>query len=125
MVANRRTEEPGGRTAKPPVSAKHQDLRGGLVDDGERIPLAVIRCDHPSRELDDGGGHVLALRKLIDGGDGSRGCIFRAGRAKTGECQREGQCTIDGARRGMSACTDGTSSVELELRKDAKDLGGG
>jgi hypothetical protein len=70
MIADRRAKEPRCRAAKPAVAAEHQDLCGGLVDDRERIALAVLGCDEPARELDHRVGHFLASRKLVDGGTG-------------------------------------------------------
>ena len=65
MVSNRRAKERGGGATKPAVWPKHQDLRGGLVDNRERIVLIVTARDNPAGKFNRRIGHVLARRKLI------------------------------------------------------------
>ena len=108
MIAYRRAKEARCGAAKPSVAVEHQDLCGGLVYDREWIAFAVLGCDDPARELNHGAGHILALRKLVDGGDRLRGGILGAGHAEARERQRKRQRTKNGPDRRVCARTDGT-----------------
>ena len=101
------SKEPRCRAAKPAVAAEHQDLCGGLVYDRERIALAVLHCDNPARELNHRAGHILASRKLVDGGNRLRGGILGAGHAEARERQRQRHRTIKGPDRRVCARADG------------------
>jgi len=85
MIADRRAKERRCRAAKPAVTAEHQDLCCGLVDDRERIAFAVFGRDDPARELNHRGGHILASRKLVDSGNRLRDDILGAGHAEARE----------------------------------------
>ena len=119
MIADRRTKQSRRRAAKPAVAAEHQDLCGGLVYDRERIALTVLGCDHPARELDHRAGHLLASRKLVDGGDRLLGGIPGAGHAEA----RERQHTINGPDRRVCARTDGVVPWNEDWMK-TKETGG-
>jgi len=84
-------EQPGGGAAKFAFAVEDQDLRSGLVHDGERIALAVLGGDNPAGQVNHGVGDFLARRKFIDGGGRFRDSLVGIGHANTRERQRQGQ----------------------------------
>ena len=108
VIADRRTEETGRRTAKASIAAEHQDLRSGLVDDRERKTFAVLGGDHPTGELDHRLGHVLFGRKQVDGRDGGCGALFGAHHIAARESQRQQQCATGAPDRRVHEHADGT-----------------
>lgn len=93
MVTDRRAEQSRRGAAQPAVAAKHQDLCGGLVDDRERIALAVLGRNHPARKLNHRAGDILSFRQQIDGGNrlfgGTLGRALGAACVEAWERQRQ------------------------------------
>lgn len=91
MIADGGAEQRRGCAAQPAVRTEHQDLGGGLVDDGEGIAAIVTRRDDPAGELDDRVGNLLVDREQIDRscGCGRDGLV---GEGCGGDAERQRQC---------------------------------